>query len=31
VLYNGRITGIVERQHANVEQLGLMMAGAAVA
>jgi ABC-type uncharacterized transport system ATPase subunit len=29
VLYNGRITGIVERQHADVEQLGLMMAGAA--
>jgi len=29
VLYNGRIAGIVERQHADVEQLGLMMAGAA--
>ena len=29
VLYGGRITGIVERQHAKVEQLGLMMAGAA--
>jgi ABC-type uncharacterized transport system ATPase subunit len=29
VLYGGRITGIVERQHAEVEQLGLMMAGAA--
>ena len=29
VLYNGRITGIVERQHADVEQIGLMMAGAA--
>src|SRR3989475_4845217 len=28
VLYNGRITGIVERQQADVEQLGLMMAGA---
>lgn len=29
VLYNGRITGIVERQKADVEELGLMMAGAA--
>ena len=29
VLYGGRITGIVERQRAEVEQLGLMMAGAA--
>jgi ABC-type uncharacterized transport system ATPase subunit len=31
VLYGGRITGIMERQNAHVEQLGLMMAGAAVA
>lgn len=29
VLYNGRITGVVERQQADIEQLGLMMAGAA--
>jgi simple sugar transport system ATP-binding protein len=29
VLYNGRITGILERQQADVELLGLMMAGAA--
>jgi general nucleoside transport system ATP-binding protein len=29
VLYNGRIMGVVERQHARVEELGLMMAGAA--
>jgi len=29
VLYNGRITGVVERQHADIEHLGLMMAGAA--
>jgi ABC-type uncharacterized transport system ATPase subunit len=29
VLYNGRITGVVERRHADIEQLGLMMAGAA--
>jgi simple sugar transport system ATP-binding protein len=29
VLYNGRITGIVERQQARIEELGLMMAGAA--
>ena len=29
VLYNGRISGIVERQKAQVEELGLMMAGAA--
>ena len=29
VLYNGRIRGVVERQNAHVEELGLMMAGAA--
>jgi general nucleoside transport system ATP-binding protein len=29
VLYNGRITGIVARQQARIEELGLMMAGAA--
>ena len=29
VLYNGRITGTVDRQHARIEELGLMMAGAA--
>jgi general nucleoside transport system ATP-binding protein len=29
VLYNGRIMGVVERQNADVEQLGMMMAGAA--
>ncbi len=29
VLYEGRITGVVERQKAQVEELGLMMAGAA--
>ncbi|HYY45716.1 MAG TPA: heme ABC transporter ATP-binding protein, partial [Candidatus Angelobacter sp.] len=29
VLYNGRITGIVDRQNAHIEEIGLMMAGAA--
>ena len=29
VLYDGRIRGVVERQDAHVEELGLMMAGAA--
>ncbi|HET9849450.1 MAG TPA: ABC transporter ATP-binding protein [Candidatus Dormibacteraeota bacterium] len=29
VLYNGRITGILDRQQAHIEQIGLMMAGAA--
>jgi len=29
VLYRGHIMGVVERQNARVEELGLMMAGAA--
>ena len=29
VLYNGRITGILDRRQADIEQIGMMMAGAA--